>query len=45
MTNYEAKGFSAGIGILWRSVAFDYAFTPYSYDLGNGHTFSLKIGL
>ncbi len=45
MTNYEAKGFCGGIGVTWHSVTFDYAFTPYSYDLGDGHTFSLKIGL
>jgi hypothetical protein len=45
MTNYEAKGFCGGIGVTWHSITFDYAFTPYSLDLGNGNTFSLKIGL
>ena len=45
MTNYEGKGFTGGIGIIWHSLAFDYAFTPFSNDLGSAHTFSLKIGL
>lgn len=42
MTGYESKGLTAGIGVLWNSVNFDYAFTPLSkYNLGTGHTISV----
>ncbi|MBN2572464.1 MAG: PorV/PorQ family protein [Ignavibacteriales bacterium] len=40
-TGYESKDFSAGIGILWNSLNFDYAFTPFQYSLGSSHTISL----
>ena len=41
MTGYEAKGFTAGLGLYWEGLNFDYAFTPYSYGLGSAHTISL----
>jgi hypothetical protein len=42
-TNYFAKGFTGGIGIEWGSLSFDYAFSPFSYDIGTGQTISLKF--
>ena len=41
MTGYESKGFTAGLGLNWEGLNFDYAFTPYSYGLGSAHTISL----
>lgn len=41
MTGYESKGLTAGIGIYWSGINFDYAFTPYTYGLGSAHTISL----
>jgi hypothetical protein len=41
MTGYDSKGFTAGLGLYWKGLNFDYAFTPYSYGLGSAHTISL----
>ncbi len=41
MTGYDSKGLTAGLGIVWQGINFDYAFTPYSYALGTAHTISL----
>jgi len=41
MTGYDSKGFTAGLGLYWEGLNFDYAFTPYSYGLGSAHTISL----
>jgi hypothetical protein len=41
MTGYEAKGLTAGLGLYWHGINFDYAFTPYLYGLGTAHTISL----
>lgn len=40
-----ARGVSAGIGLRWNFVGFDYAYAPLSDDLGNTHTLSLVVGL
>jgi hypothetical protein len=42
-TMYEAKNISMGFGLYWGGLNFDYAMKPFSYDLGAGHTFSLKM--
>lgn len=42
-TNYFARGFTGGIGIEWGGLNFDYAFSPFSYDIGTGQTISLKF--
>ena len=42
-TGYEARGFTAGIGIEWSSLRFDYAYTPFSLGLGNANQFSLQF--
>lgn len=36
------SGFSAGAGVAFDRVSFDYAFTPFG-DLGNAHRFSLSL--
>ena len=41
MSGYESKGLTTGLGVYWEGINFDYAFTPYSYGLGNSHTISL----
>lgn len=41
VTDYEAKGISAGAGFYWNGFNIDYAFTPFSYGIGNANTFSL----
>jgi len=40
-TGYETKGLTAGAGIVWNSIRFDYAFIPLDYDLGNSHIISV----
>jgi len=42
-TGYEARGFTAGIGIEWARLRFDYAYTPFSLGLGNANQFSLQF--
>jgi hypothetical protein len=41
MTGYESKGLTAGLGLFWKGVNFDYAYTPFDFNLGNSHTISL----
>ena len=41
MTGYESKGLTAGLGIVWNNINFDYAFTPFKYSLGSAHTISV----
>jgi hypothetical protein len=40
-SGYETKNFSAGFGLQWSGLSFDYAHIPFDYDLGNTHTISL----
>lgn len=40
-TNYENKGFSAGLGFRYKGLNIDYAFIPYSNSFGTGNTFSI----
>ena len=42
-TGYKARGFTAGIGIAWGSLNFDYAYTPFSLGLGDANQFSLQF--
>lgn len=41
MTGYKSKGLTTGLGLFWKGINFDYAFTPYTYALGSIHTISL----
>ncbi|MGE5409726.1 MAG: PorV/PorQ family protein [Clostridiales bacterium] len=40
---FENRGFSAGLGIKWYNLGFDYAVTPFSLDFGTSHTISIKF--
>lgn len=44
-TGYESRGFTAGIGLMWGNLKFDYAFLPFSFGLGNANLFSLQFKL
>jgi hypothetical protein len=39
----NARNLSAGVGLFWGSLNFDYAFTPFKYNLGTAHTISIKF--
>jgi hypothetical protein len=40
---YEAKSFTGGIGLMWGNLRFDFAYLPFSQDLGNANLFSLQF--
>lgn len=42
---YDTQGGTAGLGVLYRGFAIDYAFLIADNDLGNNHRFSLGISL
>lgn len=42
-TGYDAKNVSAGVGLRHGIFRFDYAFIPFSFDLGSTHTISIGI--
>ena len=42
-TNYDNKGFSAGIGANYAIMRFDYAVTPWSEGFGLAHAVSLSV--
>ncbi len=42
-TGFESKGFTAGLGLMWGSLKFDYAFLPFSLGFGNANLFSVQI--
>jgi hypothetical protein len=42
-TGYIAKGFTAGIGLKWGGLSFDYAYSPFQLDLGTGNAISLNF--
>jgi hypothetical protein len=42
-TGYISRGFTAGVGLMWGNLKFDYAFLPFSEGLGNGNLFSLQF--
>ncbi|MCX6150162.1 MAG: PorV/PorQ family protein [Ignavibacteriales bacterium] len=39
----DARNISAGLGLMWGSLNFDYAFVPFKYNLGIAHTISIKF--
>jgi len=41
VTGYDSKGFAAGLGVYWSGFNIDYAFTPFSYGIGNANTITL----
>lgn len=42
-TGYESRSITAGVGLKWGSLNFDYAFVPFNYNLGTGHLLSLSF--
>jgi len=41
ITGYESKGLTTGFGVEWNGFEVDYAYTPFTYDLGDSHLISL----
>ncbi len=41
ISGYESKGITAGFGVIWSGLNFDYAYAPYDFGLGDAHTISL----
>lgn len=41
ITGYDSKGFTAGLGVFWSGFNIDYAYTPFSFGIGNANTITL----
>lgn len=41
-SNYDSKSLSAGLGIKWKNISFDYAYVPYNYNLGSVHFITIS---
>lgn len=42
-TGFETRGFTAGLGISWGNLNFDFAYLPFSLGLGNASLFSIQF--
>jgi hypothetical protein len=42
-TGYISKNITAGMGIMWGNLSFDYALAPLQYGLGDGNIISLQF--
>jgi hypothetical protein len=42
-TGYDSRGITAGLGVRYEFMRFDYAYVPFSLGLGDGHLFSLRF--
>lgn len=42
-SGYDSRGISAGLGIRYEFLQFDYAFVPFSLGLGDAHLFTLAF--
>jgi hypothetical protein len=40
-SGYDSRGVTAGLGVRYEFLQFDYAYVPFSSGLGDGHLFSL----
>ncbi|MGH8014930.1 MAG: PorV/PorQ family protein [Candidatus Zixiibacteriota bacterium] len=45
MINYDSKNFTAGASFAHRNISVEYAFVPFSQNLGTSHLFNLTFGL
>jgi len=45
MFNYDSKNFTAGASFTKRNLTIDYAFVPFTNDLGTSHIFNLTFNL
>ena len=41
LTGYDARGFAAGFGLTYKGIRFDFAYLPYSDDLGTETRYSV----
>ncbi len=44
-SGYDSRGLSAGLGIRYSIVSIDYAYVPFSLDLGEAHIFTIGFSL
>lgn len=44
-TGYDARAFSAGFGVRYEWMKFDYAYIPFSFNLGNAQLFTVGFSL
>lgn len=44
-TGWDEKGLHAGVGLAFSRYRIDYAFVPFSADLGTSHRFSISLNL
>lgn len=42
-TGYDSRGLTAGFGLMWGNLKFDYAFLPFSLGLGDANLFSVQF--
>lgn len=42
-TGYITKNITAGLGLMWGNLSFDYALAPFQLGLGNGNILSLQF--
>ncbi|MDT3697194.1 MAG: PorV/PorQ family protein [Ignavibacterium sp.] len=42
-SGFESRGLTTGIGLMWGSLKFDYAFLPFSLEMGSANLFSLQF--
>lgn len=45
MANYDSKNITAGASFMKRNISVDYAFVPYTNDLGTSHLFNFTVRL
>lgn len=42
-SNYEIRDFTAGFGLMWGNLRFDYSFIPFNSGIGSSNIFSLAF--
>lgn len=42
-TGWESRGFTAGVGLFWGRLKFDYAFMPFKLGIGSSNLLSLQF--
>ena len=42
-SGYNVQGPTMGVGVVWKTLRFDYAYMPIDYDLGDAHRFSFTV--
>ncbi len=42
-SGYLTKGLTAGIGLVWGNLIFDYAYVPFKFEFGNSNMFSVQF--